>query len=163
MHPQKIGVLYALSRKVCLGTNDLVKQQLLRRYTAILFSNLLLLCTRMGVMQFFNEIMGDNPWQKIRCPFLAEYFEEQIYEWPPCSPDLNPLDFFPRSFLKNIVCKDARRSIAELKKKIENAIRIINSTLCRKIFANLLKWASLSLTNERGHFEHRWWFIYLFI
>ncbi len=70
-----------------------------------------------------------------------------------CS-DLSLLDFFLRSYLKNIVYKDAPRCFAQLKKKIETAIREIDTAMCLTVFANLLKVASSCLANEGGHFEH---------
>ncbi len=47
--------------------------------------------------QFFNKIMCDNTMF-----VLPEYFGEQIYKWPSYSADLSLLDFFLRSYLKNI-------------------------------------------------------------
>ncbi len=43
---------------------------------------------------------------------------------------------------------------AELKKKNEDTIREIDTTMCRIVFENLLKRASLCLVNEGVHFEH---------
>ncbi len=65
--------------------------------------------------------------------FLADFFAEQIYKWLSQSPDLGPLDYFLWSYLKNIVNKDAPRSTAEFKKKTEDAIREIDTTMCRKL------------------------------
>ncbi len=106
--------------------------------------------------------------------FLAEFFEKwvckwsphspdlrrlsfSLWRWPPHSPDLSPLDFFQRSYLKNIVYKDAPRHIAERKKKIKDVITEINTTMCRMVFTNLLKRASSCLI-ECGHFQHLLWF-----
>ncbi len=55
--------------------------------------------------------------------FLAEFFQVKVCKWPSCTPDLSLLDFFLCSYLKNIVHKNAPQSIAELKKKIEDAIK----------------------------------------
>ncbi len=70
--------------------------------------------------------------------FLAEFFGEQICRWPLRSPDLSTLHLFLLSYVKNIVYKDARRSIAERKKKIEDAVRELNTSICRTVFANLI-------------------------
>ncbi len=45
-------------------------------------------------------------------------------------------------------------SIVKLKKKIENAFREIDITMCWMVFVNLLKRAPLCLANEGGHFKH---------
>ncbi len=86
--------------------------------------------------------------------FLAELFRERICNWPSHSPDLSLLHFSLRSYLKNIVCKDAPRSIAKFKKKIEDVIREVNTTMCRMVFANLLKRAFLCPLNGGDNFEH---------
>ncbi len=78
--------------------------------------------------------------------FVVEFFGERICKLPPCSPGFRPLNFFLWSFLKDIGYKDAPRSTAELKEKIENTIRITDTT-----FANLLKGAFSYLANETGH------------
>ncbi len=57
------------------------------------------------------------------------------------------MDFFIWHYLKNIVYKDTPQSIAELKKKIEDAIREIDTTMCQMVFLSLLKRASLCLAN----------------
>ncbi len=68
-------------------------------------------------------------------------------KWSPHSTDLSRLDFFLRCYLKSTIYKDAPESIVELK-KIEEAIREIDTTMCLTVLANLLKGASLCLTNE---------------
>ncbi len=60
---------------------------------------------------------------------IGEENEYSLVPWLPIckgqlhSQDLSPLDFFPWNYLKNIVYKDASQSIAEFKKKIEDAVR----------------------------------------
>ncbi len=61
--------------------------------------------------------------------FLAEFFGELVYNLPPRNPNLSPLDFFLWSYLKNIVYNDASRSTTEFKKKIEDAIKKIDTTV----------------------------------
>ncbi len=86
--------------------------------------------------------------------FLAEFFGERICKWPPCCPDLSLLDFFLQSYLKNIVSKDAPQSIADRKKKIKDAVRETDTTMCWMVLANLLKRNSSCLANEGGYSEH---------
>ncbi len=70
-------------------------------------------------------------------------------------PRFEPLEFFLCSFLKDIVYKNAPWSIAQLKKIIAYAIRIIDTTMCY-VLDNIRKLAEkgfLCLENERGNFE----------
>ena len=39
--------------------------------------------------------------------------------WPPCSPDLNPIDFSIWGILQNKACKKTLQIIENLKKKLE--------------------------------------------
>lgn len=48
--------------------------------------------------------------------------KDALMNWPPRSPDLNPLDFFLWSFVKANVFKNTTKTIDELKQKIEEAL-----------------------------------------
>ncbi len=89
----------------------------------ILFSNLLYFCIRMSTLQFF-KIMHDHVWQKTRYPFWQNFLGNRLASGP-YSPNLSPMNFFLWNYLKSIVNKDAPQSIAEFKKKIEDAIKEI--------------------------------------
>ncbi len=58
--------------------------------------------------------------------FLAEFFRERICRWPSHSLGLFPME------LSNIVYKNARQSIAEFEKKNKDAIKEIDTTMCRR-------------------------------
>ncbi len=73
--------------------------------------------------------------------FLVEIFGKRNWKWPPRSTDLIPLDFFLWRYVKNIIYKDAPRSIAKVKKKLMMQLGK-SITLCVQVFANFLKRAS---------------------
>ncbi len=93
--------------------------------------------------------MHDHMWWKTWCLFWQNFLWSEFR-----GPDLSPLDFFLWTFLKNIVYKDALRNIAEIKKKIESAIRITDTIMRLTVSSNLLQMASSCLVNEEGHFEY---------
>ena len=45
--------------------------------------------------------------------------------WPPRSPDLTPLDFFARGFIKNVVYRRKVRDLADLRQRIIEAVELI--------------------------------------
>ncbi len=79
------------------------------------------------------------------------YCTRYIYETSHaiCFIGVHPaLNFFLWSFLENIAYKDTLRSIRELKKKIEDTFRIIDTTMSWKLFINLSRRASSCLAHE---------------
>jgi len=45
--------------------------------------------------------------------------------WPPRSPDLTPLDFFARGFIKDVVYSRKVRDLADLRQRIIEAVELI--------------------------------------
>jgi transposase len=54
-------------------------------------------------------------------------------EWPPRSPDLTPPDFFLWGVLKDRVYANRPKTIPDLKREIESAIRGVPQDLCAKV------------------------------
>jgi hypothetical protein len=48
--------------------------------------------------------------------------------WPPRSPDLTPLDFFARGFIKDVVYSRKVRDLADLRQRIIEAVVLINTS-----------------------------------
>jgi len=74
-------------------------------------------------------------------------------EWHPHSPDLTPPDFFLWGHLKFQVCKNCPKTIAELKKAMELAVRRIPVARCRAAMEAARDWAELCLRQNGSHFE----------
>jgi hypothetical protein len=45
--------------------------------------------------------------------------------WPPRSPDLTPLDFFARGFIKDVVCSRKVRDVADLRQRLFEEVELI--------------------------------------
>ena len=78
-------------------------------------------------------------------------------EWPSCSPDLNPCDFFLWGYLKSKVWSGgAINSVAELKDRITAAIHELD-TVDRHKIANacnaFVVRAHKCIAAQGGHFE----------
>jgi hypothetical protein len=87
--------------------------------------------------------------------WLVENFPDFITsaEWPPSSPDLNPLDFCIWGTLEEVVNKSPHRSIESLKKKL---IREWDRLSMKTVRASIDSWRSrLSMVVKRkgGRFE----------
>ncbi len=109
----------------------------------------------MSMIQFFNKIMCDHKWQRTQYPFWQNFFGSEFASSRYVNRFQPFVFLFLRSYLENIFHKDTIWSIAELKKKMENAIREIDSTLCWTVFADLLENSSSCLANKGIHFEYR--------
>lgn len=74
-------------------------------------------------------------------------------EWAPHSPDLSPPDYFLWGFLKDKVYADKPRTIAELKKKIEEECNAISSITCKKVMNNFCARLKKCKDQRGGHLE----------
>ena len=59
-------------------------------------------------------------------------------EWPARSPDLTPPDFFLWGYLKDKVYAQKSKDLVELKSRIENEIKLINSDLCKRVLHSIV-------------------------
>lgn len=75
-------------------------------------------------------------------------------EWPPRSPDLNPLDFFLWGHLKSIIYKNPIRDLEHLHEKIREALLSVSPEMLNKCKQNLLRRARCCLRVGGGHFEN---------
>lgn len=75
-------------------------------------------------------------------------------EWPPHSPDLNPLDFFMWGYLKERVYTPPPTSISQLKTAIRREMRMINTETCKATIRNFQDRIRLVLQKRGGHIEH---------
>ena len=91
---------------------------------------------------------------------LRDRFQDRLiakgvgHDWPPRSPDLTPPDFFLWGYLKSQVYKGQPKTIQELKKAVEKAIRRIPTATCRAAMEAARDRAKLCLQQNGGHMEH---------
>lgn len=81
---------------------------------------------------------------------------ESAVEWPPWSPDLNPLDLFCENTLKTLVYSSPINNVPDIRQRTENAPCIIRGT--KGIFENvrrsMILRREMCVAMEGGHIEH---------
>lgn len=74
-------------------------------------------------------------------------------QWPPRSPDLNPMDFFVWPYLKAEVNKIQPNNELQLQAAIRSACEKISPTILSKVRKKFYNRLSCCLINNGGHFE----------
>lgn len=91
--------------------------------------------------------------------YLESIFEKKIilnkttFEWPPNSPDLNPLDFFFWGYLKDKVFKYKNRNRNKLKENFSDCIKSIEPELIEKVIHAFPSRIEKCLKAEGEYFE----------
>ena len=75
-------------------------------------------------------------------------------EWPPYSPDLNPLDFFLWDYLKDKVYENNPETLSALKKQIIFEIDNIEVDVLPRVIQNFCKRLELCQEGDGSHFAH---------
>ena len=75
-------------------------------------------------------------------------------EWPPYSPDCNPLDYSIWGILEAKACATAHRSIESLKKSLIRAWDDISEETLRAVVNQFPKRLTASIKADGGHFEN---------
>jgi transposase len=76
-------------------------------------------------------------------------------QWPPYSPDLNPLDFSIWSILEAKACAKPHASVASLKRALKKAWNEISLETIAKTVDNFPKRLQTCITSGGGHFEQK--------
>jgi transposase len=74
-------------------------------------------------------------------------------EWPPYSPDLNPLDFLFWDYLKDTIYKNNPKTLSELKNSLTVAIKNIEVQVLQCLIENLCKRLEICQESDGSHFE----------
>jgi hypothetical protein len=74
-------------------------------------------------------------------------------QWPPYSPDLNPLDFSLWSILESKVCSSSHKNVESLKRDLVAAWNDIDEDLLRRICANFADRLRRVVRVKGDHFE----------
>ena len=76
-------------------------------------------------------------------------------EWPPHSPDLNPLDFFLWEFIEDKVYDPKPQRLDELKATYcSREIRKITASTCQNVIGNFQRRMTLLRQKAVRHLEH---------
>ena len=92
---------------------------------------------------------------------LAELFGDRVIalnhvvEWPPRSPDLTPLDFFLRGYLKSKVYQTPPANLEELEQRIRHEIDTLRQdrALVRRAVFDMLRRVRVCSQRNGGHVE----------
>ena len=74
-------------------------------------------------------------------------------DWPPRSPDLNPLDFYLWGFLKSKVYSPKPATVRDLENNIRREILALDPAIIRKAILDVKRRAAKCLAANGGHFE----------
>ncbi|GBM20964.1 hypothetical protein AVEN_253749-1 [Araneus ventricosus] len=82
-------------------------------------------------------------WGSLVCDFLNETFPERWIgrggptTWPPCSPDITPLDFFFWGYIKDRVFATPTADVEELKARIQAAVCTVTEDMLKNTWREL--------------------------
>jgi len=74
-------------------------------------------------------------------------------EWPPYSPDLNPMDYSIWSILEARACAKSHKSLELLKQSLQREWDRISVEEVRRVAENFLARLKLCIGAKGGHFE----------
>ncbi|GBL93632.1 hypothetical protein AVEN_25629-1 [Araneus ventricosus] len=75
-------------------------------------------------------------------------------EWPPRSPDLNPLDFFLWGYIKQRVYATPPSTLQELRNRITDACASVSPAMLYNVQREVQSRVQVCIVDEEHHFEH---------
>lgn len=155
LHPQKVGVWIAVSRRRIIGPIFFHETITAERYR----NNLL--------EPFFNELHDDElqagffqqdnataHTARETIGFLREFFGDRIVDFPARSPDLTILDYYVFPYLKNTIFKNRHHHLEEVMEGIVHTCNAIDPRTLQNAFDNMKRRVALCIEAEGGIFEH---------
>lgn len=157
LHPQKVGVWVAISRRRIIGPiffRDIINGE---RYRAILQEALETMHDDELQLGYFQQdgAPAHTAVQTLR--YLHDYYDDRVISrglWPARSPDLTPLDFYLFGRIKNNIFKNRLHTLEELEAAIQQEIQSITPNELERVFDCMKRRVNLCLENGGGHFEH---------
>ncbi|GBL74339.1 hypothetical protein AVEN_235317-1 [Araneus ventricosus] len=92
--------------------------------------------------------------------YIRDTFQEQVIgyggcvEWPPCSPDLNPLDFFLWGYIKQRVYATPPPTLQELRNRITDACASVSPAMLYNMQREVQSRVQMCIVAEGHHFQH---------
>lgn len=157
LHPLKVGIWVAMSRRRIIGPIFFYETVNGRRY-------------RTDILSPFMEQLHDDElelgnFQQDGAPahiagetlrFLGEFYDNRIISrglWPPRSPDLTPLDYYFFGKLKNNIFKSRMHDLNELQEAIVRETQRVTVVELQNVFENMKRRVNLCIENEGGAFS----------
>jgi len=79
----------------------------------------------------------------------------QTHEWPPRSPDLNPLDFYFWGYIKQKVYEEELTTAENMKNRIQEACTNINADVLQKVRNDFRRRLDVCIQVNGGLFKHQ--------
>lgn len=158
LHPIKIGVWIAMSRRRIVGPIFFEETITARRYRAILedFVNELH-DDELRTGYFQHDNASAHTAHDTR-EYISQFYDDRVIgfgRWPPRSPDLTPLDYFLFGHLKNMIYRNRMHTLEELKEAIRAAVNNITVEQLVNVFNNMKRRVDTCLNNNGTHFEQQ--------
>jgi hypothetical protein len=155
LHPKKIGIWLAVSRRRIFGpvfyegtiNADRYRNNLLEPFFQNLYDDELL----HGYFQQDNATAHKTRQTMER---IHEFYDDRVVQFPPRSPDLTILDYFIFPYLKNTVFKNNPHNLEELQEAIANACNAITVQMLENAFDNMKRRVNSCIEAGGEHFEH---------
>lgn len=160
LHPLKIGVWVAVSRRRLVGPIFFDGTVTAQRYRDEILNNF--------INQLHDDELQNGYFQhdgatchttEVNLNYLRQFYENRLIslrcdpEFPPRSPDLTLVDYFLFPHLKNTIFKNTINNVQELRDRItEECARVTPETL-QSVFNNMRRRVHLCLQQEGGHFQ----------
>jgi hypothetical protein len=140
LHPMKVGVWIAVSRRRLIGPIFFHQTINAERYRELILNEFINQLDDEELQYGYFQQDGATPHTtQANLQYLSDFFGDRVISrgtntpWPPRSPDLTPLDF---SVLKNEVYKRQMNNLNQLMEEITNCCRNINEQMLQNIFEN---------------------------
>jgi hypothetical protein len=158
LHPLKIGIWVAISRRRIIGPiffNETINAERYRRLILEVF-----------IQQLHDDELARGYLQqdgatahtaRATIEYLRQFYDERIVSqglWPARSPDLTPPDYFLFGHVKNNVYKNRLHNLDELQQAIRQEIQNITQEQLQHVFENMKRRVAMCLQLEGGHFQH---------
>lgn len=158
LHPLKIGVWVAISRRRIIGPIFFRETINAQRYQTLILEHFLEQVHDDELQHgYFQQDGATAHTARASLEFLREFYDDRLVSqglWPARSPDLTPCDYFLFGHIKNNVFKNRLHTIDELQEAIEREIRNVTVDQLQNVFENMKRRVHVCLEAQGNHFEH---------
>jgi hypothetical protein len=157
LHPEKIGVWVAVSRRRILGPIFFRETITGERYRIILEEAIGQMHDDECQLGYFQQDGATAHTANATIRYLEEFYGDRLISrglWPPRSPDLTPLDFYLFGRMKTNIFKNRIHTLEDLQAAIVRELGSIEQNELQRVFNSMKRRINLCLTNGGGHIEH---------